>query len=62
MWSIIRFKAKDLAEEMTMVNVQAKDLHGKNTITKEHVDNITAIRQMLIHRGIVPRTYGLPRT
>lgn len=46
--------AKDFAAEMTSVNVQAKDLQGETQITKEHVDNNAAVRQMLIQRGIVP--------
>ncbi len=50
----ISIKAKDFAAEMTSVNVQTKDLIGETTITKEHVDNNTAVRQMLIDRGIVP--------
>ena len=47
-------KAKDFAAEMTSVNVQTKDLKSGTSITKEHVDNNTAVRQMLIDRGIVP--------
>ena len=47
-------KAKDFAAEMTSVNVQAKDLQGKTQITREHVDNNAAVRQMLVQRGIVP--------
>ena len=31
-----------------------KDLQGETAISKEHIDNNTAIRQMLIQRGIVP--------
>lgn len=50
----ISIKAKDFAAEMTSVNVQAKDLQGEMQITKEHVDNNAAVRQMLIQRGIVP--------
>ena len=50
----ISIKAKDFAAEMTSVNVQAKDLKGEASITKEHVDNNVAVRQMLIERGIVP--------
>lgn len=50
----ISIKAKDFAAEMTSVNVQAKDLKGESSITKEHVDNNAAVRQMLIERGIVP--------
>lgn len=36
----ISIKAKDLAAEMTGLNVQSKDLKGQNPIEKEHVDNI----------------------
>lgn len=50
----ISIKAKDFAAEMTSVNVQTKDLQGENAITKEHVDNNAAVRQMLVQRGIVP--------
>ena len=50
----ISIKAKDFAAEMTSVNVQQKDLHGQESITREHVDNNTAVRNMLLQRGIVP--------
>ena len=50
----ISIKAKDLATEMTGLNVQIKDLSGQNKIEKEHVDNNSAVRDMLTHRGIVP--------
>lgn len=50
----ISIKAKDFAAEMTSVNVQQKDLHGQEPITCEHVDNNTAVRNMLLQRGIVP--------
>jgi DNA-damage-inducible protein D len=50
----ISIKAKDLAAEMTSVNVQTKDLQGVNAIETEHVDNNTAVRIMLVERGIVP--------
>jgi DNA-damage-inducible protein D len=50
----ISIKAKDFAAEMTSVNVQTKDLNGETQITKEHVDNNAAVRQMLVKRGIVP--------
>lgn len=50
----VSIKAKDLAAEMTSVNVQKKDLYGQNSIEKEHVDNNTAVRNMLISRGITP--------
>ena len=50
----ISIKAKDFAAEMTSVNVQTKDLQGETAITKEHVDNNTAVRKMLTERGIIP--------
>jgi len=50
----INIKAKDLAAEMTSVNVQAKDLYGVKPIETEHVDNNLAVRNMLLERGIVP--------
>jgi len=50
----INIKAKDFAAEMTSVNVQTKDLHGVTPIEIEHIDNNTAVRKMLLERGIVP--------
>lgn len=50
----ISIKAKDLAAEMTGLNVQSKDLKGQVKIEKEHVDNNLAVRNMLTQRGIVP--------
>ena len=50
----ISIKAKDFAAEMTSVNVQAKDLQGEVSITREHVDNNAAVRKMLTERGIIP--------
>lgn len=50
----ISIKAKDLAAEMTGLNVQTKDLKGQNKIEKEHIDNNLAVRNMLTQRGIVP--------
>lgn len=50
----ISIKAKDFAAEMTSVNVQTKDLKGENCITREHVENNTAVRNMLVQRGIIP--------
>lgn len=50
----ISIKAKDLAAEMTGLNVQSKDLKGQNPIEKEHIDNSKAVRDMLIKRGIQP--------
>ncbi len=50
----IGIKAKDLAAEMTSTNVENKNLHGLNPITREHVDNNVAVREMLRSRGIEP--------
>ncbi|MCC7532858.1 MAG: DNA damage-inducible protein D [Bacteroidia bacterium] len=50
----ISIKAKDLAAEMTGLNVQTKDLKGQGKIEKEHIDNNLAVREMLTKRGIVP--------
>jgi DNA-damage-inducible protein D len=50
----ISIKAKDLAAEMTGLNVQSKDLKGHDPIEQEHVDNSTAVRNMLLQRGIKP--------
>jgi len=50
----ISIKAKDLAAEMTSLNVQSKDLKGHNPIEKEHIDNSSAVRNMLLGRGIKP--------
>ena len=50
----ISIKAKDLAAEMTGLNVQSKDLKGQSKIEKEHVDNNLAVRNMLNQRGIIP--------
>ena len=52
----ISIKAKDLAAEMTGLNVQSKDLKGQMKIEKEHIDNNLAVRKMLTQRGIVPET------
>lgn len=50
----ISIKAKDLAAEMTGLNVQNKDLNGQNKIEREHIDNNAAVRDMLSKRGIIP--------
>jgi DNA-damage-inducible protein D len=50
----ISIKAKDLAAEMTGLNVQNKDLKGQSKIEREHIDNNLAVREMLTKRGIVP--------
>lgn len=50
----ISIKAKDLAAELTGLNVQNKDIKGQIKIEKEHVENNLAVRNMLTQRGIVP--------
>ncbi|MCC6725511.1 MAG: DNA damage-inducible protein D [Saprospiraceae bacterium] len=56
----LTIKAKDFATELTSHNVMEKDLKGQNQITKEHVENNTAVRKMLVQRGIKPE--ALPPT
>lgn len=46
--------AKNLATEMTNYNAKAKDLYGEPSITHEHVQNNSTIRNMLGERGIKP--------
>nr|WP_306552715.1 DNA damage-inducible protein D [Chryseobacterium sp. WG23] len=50
----ISIKAKDLAAEMTGLNVQSKDLKGQSKIEEEHIDNNVAVRNMLTNREIIP--------
>jgi len=50
----ISIKAKDLAAEMTSLNVQNKNVKGYISIEKEHVDNNSAVRKMLVNRNIHP--------
>ena len=47
-------KAKDFAAEMASINVQQKDLYGQSSIEKEHIENNTAVRNMMVSRGIYP--------
>jgi DNA-damage-inducible protein D len=46
--------AKNLAAEMTNHNVEENDLYGEPSITTEHVQNNTSVRNMLGNRGIKP--------
>lgn len=55
----ISIKAKDLAAEMTGLNVQSKDLKGQGKIETEHIENNAAVREMLSKRGIIPE--NLPK-
>lgn len=49
-------KAKDFATELTSHNVVEKDLEGEVDITEEHVDNNSAVRKILLERGVKPET------
>jgi DNA-damage-inducible protein D len=46
--------AKNLATEITNHNVEGKNLLGELSITNEHVQNNTTVREMLGKRGIKP--------
>ena len=48
--------AKNLATEMTNYNVEQKDLQGEDSITQEHVQNNSSVRDMLGQRGIKPES------
>ncbi len=50
----VTIAAKNLATEMTNLNVEQKDLHGETPITHEHIQNNTSVRSMLTNRGIQP--------
>jgi DNA-damage-inducible protein D len=50
----ISIKAKDLATEMTTYKTQQKNIHGKYPIKNIHVDNNSAVRNMLTASGIYP--------
>lgn len=50
----LTLKAKDFATELTSHNVVEKDLKGDTQISKEHVDNNSEVRKMLLKRGVKP--------
>ncbi|MEI3499962.1 MAG: hypothetical protein V8Q39_00330 [Anaerovoracaceae bacterium] len=50
----VTIAAKNLATEMTNLNVETKDLRGEHPITTEHVQNNSSVRKMLGERGIEP--------
>ena len=52
----LTIKAKDFANELTSHNVIEKDLLGQQSISKEHIDNNKAVRDILLKRGIKPET------
>lgn len=46
--------AKQLATEMTNLNIETNDLQGESSITDEHVENNASVRGVLVGRGIYP--------
>ncbi len=50
----LTIKAKDFATELTSHNVIDKNLRGEAAISREHVDNNTAVRNILKERGVQP--------
>lgn len=50
----VTIAAKNLATEITNHNVQRHDLQGERSITDEHVQNNSSVRDMLVQRGIKP--------
>ena len=50
----VSIAAKQLATEMTNINVEQQDLQGESSITSEHVQNNSSVRGVLLDRGIVP--------
>lgn len=52
----VTIAAKNLATEMTNLNVEDKDLQGEFSITNEHVQNNLSVRSMLRGRGIRPES------
>ena len=52
----LTIKAKDFANELTSHNVIEKDLNSNIQISKEHIDNNKAVRDILIQRGVKPES------
>jgi len=50
----LTIKAKEFANELTSHNVIEKDLGEQDQISKEHVDNNKAVREILLKRGVRP--------
>lgn len=48
----VTINAKNLAMNITNINIEQKDLHGEPPITDEHVQNNIEIRNLLIKRGV----------
>ena len=54
--ALLKRKLGAPANRPLAVNVQQKELYGQKDICDEHVDNNTAVRKMLLRRGIVPES------
>ncbi|GAA3971587.1 DNA damage-inducible protein D [Mucilaginibacter dorajii] len=52
----LTIKAKDFANELTSHNVIEKDLNNNTQISKEHIDNNKAVRDILLQRGVRPES------
>jgi len=52
----VTIAAKNLATEITNHNVEKNDLQGEDSITNEHIQNNTSVRNMLLDRGIKPES------
>ncbi len=52
----LTIKAKDFANELTSHNVIEKDLNKQEQISKEHIDNNKAVREILLKRGVKPES------
>lgn len=50
----ITIKAKDFATEITIFNVNDKDIHQGDRIAWEHITNNKSVRKLLLERGIRP--------
>lgn len=50
----LTMKAKNFVAELTSHNVIEKDLKGDASISKEHIENNSAVRKMLGERGVKP--------
>jgi len=51
---VITIKAKDFATEITIFNVQDKDIKAGQQISWEHIRNNKGVRKLLLERGIKP--------
>lgn len=50
----VSLKAKDLATDITNINILNKDLDSTESIADEHFENNDEVRNLLIRRGVYP--------